>query len=160
MTVLRNYFFLGILIGKLLLPTEATAQVNGGPAAAIAGAEYILVREFKAAEVEPTGKPNEYHLTLLALNRDGEPDQEVVGGILFEVNGKPTIVPFEQGGVGDLVVLDSTRAHEVRLRAVDSNVAHVISLPRAYGWLLWALGGLLVGGGGVLLWMRRRRKAG
>ncbi len=102
------------------------------------GPQYIVVRNFRVTEVEATGKPDEYALTLLALTTTGEPDQRVVGGILFEIDGKSTLVPFEQGGVGDVVIKAQPDADEIVLRAVDSNVTQRAPLPGQRRWIWWA----------------------
>jgi hypothetical protein len=123
------------------------------------GPQFIVVRDFKVTEIQPTGNDDEYTLTLLALTTAGEPDQRVVGGILFEVDGKSTLIPFEQGGVGDFTVKAQPNAGEVTLRAVDSNVTHKIELPRS-SRLPW----FLSGGGAILILIialsrRRARQA-
>ena len=121
------------------------------------GPMYIRVQDFRVTEVQPTGKADEYALTLLALTLRGEPDQRVLGGILFDIDGKSTVVPFQQGGVGDVIVTAPAGADRITVRAVDSNVTHAVELPGA-GHTPW-----LLGGGGlaviIMLLIRRRRQA-
>ncbi len=112
---------------------EVTFSTDNGP-------QFIVVRDFKVTEVQPTGKEDEYALTLLALTQRGEPDQRVMGGILFEIDGKSILVPFQQGGVGDVTVRARPDADEITLRAVDSNVTHQAQLPTSRP-LPWILGG-------------------
>jgi len=111
---------------------EVTFSTDNGP-------QYIVVRDFKVTEVQPTGKEDEYALTLLALTLRGEPDQRVMGGILFEIDGKSTLVPFEQGGVGDVIVRAQPDADFITLRAVDSNATHQAELPKTRRWMWWGL---------------------
>lgn len=128
---------------------EVTFSTENGP-------QYIVIYDFKVTEVQPTGKEDEYALTLLALTQRGEPDQRVMGGILFEIDGKSTIVPFQQGGVGDVTVKAKSDADEITLRAVDSNVTHQAPLPtsRPLPWLIG--GGIVVV---ILVLAARRRRA-
>jgi hypothetical protein len=119
------------------------------------GPQYIVVRNFRITEVEATGKPDEYALTLLALTTAGEPDQRVVGGILFDIDGKSTLVPFEQGGVGDVVVKAQPDADEIVMRAVDSNVTQRAKLPSQRRWIWWAGPATLLI---IILAVRRQRR--
>ena len=131
---------------------EVTFSTETGP-------QYIVVRDFKITEVQPTGKDDEYALTLLALTQRGEPDQRVMGGILFEIDGKSTIVPFQQGGVGDVTVTARPGADEIALRAVDSNVTHTAELPTARR-TPWVIGGGLIVVLLILAARRRRARQG
>ncbi|MBC7449672.1 MAG: hypothetical protein H7330_16600, partial [Hymenobacteraceae bacterium] len=126
---------------------EVTFSTDNGP-------QYIVVRDFRVTEIQPTGKDDEYALTLLALTQSGEPDQRVMGGILFEIDDKSTLVPFQQGGVGDVIVKAQPNADEITIRAVDSNVTHKVELPQRYRWLLWGLA--LVP---LAMWLLRRYRA-
>lgn len=126
---------------------EVTFSTDNGP-------QYIVVRDFRVTEIQPTGKDDEYALTLLALTQRGEPDQRVMGGILFEVDGKSTLVPFQQGGVGDVIVKSRPDADEITLRAVDSNATHRVELPNDQRWMWWGLA--LVP---LVLWGVRRWRA-
>ena len=118
------------------------------------GPMYIRIHDFRVTEVQPTGKQDEYALTLLALTTRSEPDQRVLGGILFDIDGKSTLVPFQQGGVGDVIVKSQPDAYQLTIRAVDSDVTHQIDLPRAQRmpWLV-AGGAVLV----ILVVLARRR---
>ena len=132
------------------VPDRVTFSADNAP-------QFIVVRNFRVTELQPTGTENEYALTLLALTNDNEPDQRVVGGILFEVDGKSTVVPFQQGGVGDLVVKAQPDAEFITLRAVDSNVTQKVPLPQRRSWVLWMSGPvviLII----ALAVLRRRRK--
>ncbi len=137
----------------LVQPGETDDEVTFSTAT---GPQFIVVRDFKVTEIQPTGKDDEYALTLLALTQRGEPDQRVMGGILFEVDDKSTIVPFQQGGVGDLIVKAQPGADQIALRAVDSNVTHKIELPGS-GRLPWIIGGGLVVV--LIIALARRRRA-
>lgn len=131
---------------------EVTFSTENGP-------QYIVVRDFRVTEIQPTGKEDEYALTLLALTLRGEPDQRVMGGILFEIDGKSTLVPFEQGGVGDVIVKVRPELNEVVLRAVDSNVTHRVPVP-GRGRMPWLIGGgVAVAVLGYLLWRRMQLRA-
>ena len=128
---------------------EVTFSTENGP-------QFIVVRDFKVIDIQPTGNDDEYTLTLLALTVTGEPDQRVVGSILFEVDGQSTLVPFEQGGVGDVTVKAQPGASVITLRAVDSNTSHTMDLPGTNRLPWFVGGGVLVV---LLAVMARRRRA-
>lgn len=123
----------------------------GDSATTGAGAQYIVIHNFKIIDLEPTGKEDEYALTILAVTPDGEPDQHVVGGILFDIDGQSTVIPFDQGGVGDVVVKAKHGASQITLRAVDSSVTRSVDLPNRRWWL-FAAGGLVI----ILIVVARR----
>ncbi len=158
-------FFAAVLVVGTLLTKGAPALAQGDQPVLVEpgnsrdevsfstdnGPQYIVVHDFRVTEIQPTGKEDEYALTLLALTQGGEPDQRVMGGILFEIDDQSTLVPFQQGGVGDVIVKAQPNADEITIRAVDSNVTHKVELPQPYRWLLWGLA--LVP---LVMWLLRR----